>query len=347
MRTEILENRMIERIAGQFLPAPHRMHKIHEADAELIDMGEKYDKYLAITTDALVEEIASGLYEDPYFIGWMLATVNFSDLAAVGADPLGLLVSINYPSTESDIFIEKLAEGISDACRELDTFVLGGDTNRGKDSLLSGCAVGLVSKNSTITRIGARPGDRCYLSAPAGTGSIYAFLRLSGKGSQLPESFYRPVARLKEGRIVRKYASCCMDTSDGVVHTLDTLMRLNQCRFILDDHWEKILNSTVLRICQAQNLPPWITLAGVHGEFELCFTVNTDSERDFLREASAIGWTPLCMGEVCEGEGVAIRAGQQLIPIDTGSIRNLSDRAGSDYEAYIHHLLDIARSVGI
>lgn len=344
---EILENRMIERIARKFVEAPHRMHKIHEADAELIDMGEKYDKYLAITTDALVEEIASGLYEDPYLIGWMLATVNFSDLAAVGADPLGLLISINYPSTESDIFIEKLAKGISDACRELGTFVLGGDTNQGDDYLLSGCSVGLVDKDSTITRIGAKPGDRCYLSAPAGKGSIYAFLRLSGKGDQLPESFYRPVARLKEGKIIRKHASCCMDTSDGVVHTLDTLMRLNQCQFILYDHWEKILHPIVLGICQAQNLPPWITLAGVHGEFELCFTVNPDSEKDFLREASKIGWTPVCMGEVCEGEGVGIRADQNLIPIDTGLIRNLSDRAGSDHEAYIHRLLDVARNVGI
>jgi len=54
MMKDILENLMIERIAKNFLKAPHKLHEIHETDAELIDMGGGSDNYLAITTDAFV-----------------------------------------------------------------------------------------------------------------------------------------------------------------------------------------------------------------------------------------------------------------------------------------------------
>jgi len=347
MMKDILENLMIERIAKNFLKAPHKLHEIHETDAELIDMGGGSDNYLAITTDALVEEITSGLYDDPYLIGWMLAMVNFSDLAAVGAEPLGLLISISYPPALNEAFMTKLTGGISDACQRLNTFVLGGDTNQGRELFLSGCAVGLVPKKSIIKRIGAKPGDKLYLTHPAGLGSVFAFLRLAKQDSNLPKLFYQPLARIEEGKIIRKFASCCMDTSDGVIHTVDTLMRLNRCQFVLEDNWDQILHPIVLKMCSAENLPPWLTLAAVHGEFELCFTLSHDNEKSFLQEAAKAGWTPILLGEIIEGEGVRIRSGGRLVPVDTASIRNFSEIAGSDPKSYINKLLEIAQKVEI
>ncbi len=345
MMEVIFENQQIQRMARYFDQPSKRFNKIHEADAELIDLGDASDFCLAITTDSIVEEITSGMYDDPYLIGWMIAMVNFSDIAAVGADPLGLLVSVNYPFHQDKLCSDKLAKGISDACRLLNTFVLGGDTNEGKELNLSGCAAGLVPKQSIITRIGAKAGDRCYLSGPAGIGSVFAFLKLSGEIDPSSHSFYKPVARIREGKIIRKFAHCCMDTSDGVIHTLDTLMRLNRCQFVLYDHWSQILHPMVLEICEAQNIPRWITLAGVHGEFELCFTIDPKIEDAFLHEAEKIGWDPILLGEVREGWGVGIGTEQDIIPIDSGAIRNLSATAGSSYQEYIHHLLKIGQQV--
>ena len=111
MMDEVLENRIIGKMAKAFQPPPHRLNKIHEADAEIIDLGGGSDSYLAITTDALVEEVAGGLYDDPYLIGWMLATVNFSDLAAVGADPVGLMIAVTYPSRHDEAYIGRVARG--------------------------------------------------------------------------------------------------------------------------------------------------------------------------------------------------------------------------------------------
>jgi len=345
MMEQILENRRIDLIARHFLNAPHRVNAIHEADAELVDMGGSSENYLAVTTDALVEEISSGLYDDPSLIGWMLAMANFSDLAAVGADPLGLLVTMSYPSSQDEPYVTKLAEGISEACQRLATFVLGGDTNQAEAVFLSGCAVGLVPKKSFMTRIGAKPGDKVYLSGPAGLGSVYAFLKMTGHAGKLPNSYFQPVARIREGQLVRQFASCCMDTSDGLLHTLDTLMRLNRCQFIIRDQWEKILHPMALEICKAQNLPPWLTLAAIHGEFELCFCLRPDQERDFVEASSRAGWVPVAVGEVIEGKAVSLKKGDKLIPFNTALIRNIAQEAGSNPEAYIGRLLEIGREV--
>jgi thiamine-monophosphate kinase len=347
MMDKIFENRTIDRIAGNFLKAPHKIGNTHEADSEIIELGETCENYLAITTDALVEEVASGLYENPYFIGWMLAMVNFSDLAAVGADPLGLLLSISYSPSENKKFITKLARGVSDACRELNTFVLGGDTNQGEDLLLSGCAVGLVPKQSVLTRMGAKVGDRLYITYPAGQGNVFAFLKLNRMNFLLPGSFYKPVARIKEGQVIRNFANCCMDTSDGVIHTVDTLMRLNGLQFTLFDNWPRILHPMAHRITRLKRIPSWLVLAGVHGEYELIFTVSPQKEKDFLVAAKNTGWTPLLIGKVSEGVGVSITNSDRLMHLDTEAIRNLSEQADSDPQTYIRELLRMAEASGI
>jgi len=347
MMDQIFENRTIDKIAGNFLKAPHKIGNTHESDAEIIELGESNEHYLALTTDALVEEVASGLYDNPHFIGWMLAMVNFSDLAAVGADPLGLLLTISYSPDSTKNFITQLARGISDACREVNTFVLGGDTNQGKDLLLSGCAVGLVPKQCALTRMGAKVDDRLYITYPAGLGNIYAFLKLSRMNLLLSGSFYKPVARIKEGRVIRNYASSCMDSSDGVLHTVDTLMRLNGLRFVLYDNWERILHPMAHRITRLKRIPAWLVLAGIHGEYELVFTVSISKEQEFLAAAKRIGWNPLLIGEVTEGVGVGVKNSEGICPLDTTNIRNLSEQAGSDPQTYVKELIQMAEASGI
>lgn len=342
MMKEIIENMKIETIARNFIKSPQKVGELHEADAEIIEWGEEGSSYLAVTTDALVEEVTSGLYDDPYFIGWMLAMVNFSDLAAVGADPIGLLLTIAYSPSENDEFLDKLARGISDACKRLNTYVLGGDTNQGKNLFLSGCAVGIVPKKRLLTRKGARPGDRLYLTRPAGLGNVFAFAKLSNQEMDLITSLYRPVARIEEAKTIRKFANCCMDTSDGVIHTLDTLMRINQSQFVVHDEWERILHPVARQVLISQSLPPWLVLAGVHGEFELCFAISPQEEEAFLIEAARIGWDPVLTGEIREGSGVSIRKGKELIPLDSARIRNLSEEAGSNPLSYISKLIEIA-----
>jgi thiamine-monophosphate kinase len=342
MIQEILENAIIDKIAGKFSRAPFQINKIHESDAEILSLGENCDISLAITTDALIEEVASGLYDNPYLMGWMLATVNFSDLAAVGADPLGLIIAIAYPESKDDEFSARLSQGISDACQEAHSYVIGGDTNQADSLYLCGCAVGTLPKQPLISRIGVKPGDSLYLSGTAGRGNAFAFSRLMANNFKTKPIEYKPSARLTEGKLIRQFASCCMDTSDGVIHTLDTLMRLNRVKFDILNNWNKIIDGSALDICALAGVPPWLMLAGIHGEFELCFTIDPDKEMPFLEQANQMDWSPIFLGKVNSGTGLFIETDKRSIFIDSTKIRNLSQIAGRDPLQYISALLEMS-----
>ena len=101
---EILENKIINSLISGFERSPHQLNYPHESDAEIIQLND--NTKLAITTDSISEEISTGLYDDPYLIGWMIVTVNISDLAAVGATPIGILISEIIPKTFSEVKIK-------------------------------------------------------------------------------------------------------------------------------------------------------------------------------------------------------------------------------------------------
>ena len=153
---EILENKVINNLISGFERSPNQLNQPHESDAEIIQLGRIK---LAVTTDSICEEILTGLYDDPYLIGWMTVTVNMSDLAAVGATPLGILISEIIPKNFNDEKIKELQRGISDACKAYNTFVLGGDTNEGKNLILTGTAIGIIKNGNTLSRVGCKSGD--------------------------------------------------------------------------------------------------------------------------------------------------------------------------------------------
>ncbi|UCF18631.1 MAG: thiamine-monophosphate kinase [Gemmatimonadota bacterium] len=340
----IIENRLIERLALGFTRAPHQLNATRESDAELIRLPGT-DVVLALTTDGVVEEIEAGLYRDPYLIGWMTVMVNASDLAAVGAQPLGLLLNQTLKPDLDDRYLDRLQTGIRDACEACGLHVLGGDVNFSARLQMSATALGLIPDGRLLTRRGCQPGDRLFASAPLGLGSAFALQALVQRGAdraarprgggQPAGLEYRPAARLREGGLLRAHATCCMDTSDGVIPTLDELMRLNGTGFRVDAPLESILHAGAVQLTRAAGLPDWLLLAGPHGEFELLFTVPEAAGETFLAAARERDWRPLELGVVTANDGLELN-GRRL---DTARVRNLFTLVGGDVEAYVRELL--------
>ncbi|MFH1010686.1 MAG: thiamine-phosphate kinase [bacterium] len=342
-RKSLSEAFVIDLLTKSQLRAPNQVNGLHESDAELVDLGQGYDELLAVTTDSIAEEVAAGLYSDPWQMGWMTAMVNFSDLVAVGAKPLGLLTALTFPLDVDGGFIEKLGLGIASACQSCGAFVLGGDTNFAESLLLSATGIGTVPRSSYLTRKGCSPGDRVFLSGPAGSGNAYAFMRLQNHG--LDTSFFSPSARIKEGIALRGIASCCMDTSDGVLVTLDTLTRLNHYGFVIREDWERILHPAALKLCQQHQIPPWAALAGIHGEYELCFCLSPEREAAFLAHAETLGWRPILLGEVVENVGIFFERGGERMPLNLDSFRGLSNELCGNPADYIWALTDYVQAM--
>ncbi|MBM3324185.1 MAG: thiamine-monophosphate kinase [Calditrichaeota bacterium] len=342
-RKSLSEALVIELLTKNCLRALNQINGLHECDAELVDLGDGHDELLAVTTDSIAEEIAAGLYSDPWQMGWMTAMVNFSDLAAVGAKPFGLLTAVTLPSDVDGEFVERLGLGIASACQFCGAFVLGGDTNFGKSMLLSATAVGTVPREGYLTRKGCALGDKVFLSAPAGAGNAYAFVRL--QPCDADTSFFLPSAKIREGIVLRDFAHCCMDTSDGVLATLDTVTRLNHYGVMIREDWERILHPTAMKLCQQYHIPPWAALAGIHGEYELCFTVSAKRERTFLAHAETIGWRPILLGEMVEEAGIFFERGTERLALDLDSLRSLSGELFGNPADYIRALTDYVRAM--
>ena len=346
---DVLENVAIDGWVKAFSRSPAQGNAPHESDAELIEVPGLPEHYLAITIDTVSEEILAGLYRDPYTMGWVAVMASLSDLAAVGADPLGLVISASVPTTHGPEFAEQAGRGMEDACRSVGVFVLGGDSNAAPAVSLTGCAIGLVPRSAVLTRRNIRPGDALFLTGPAGGGNALALVRLAGLADDLfPEARYRPSARLSAGAVLRGRAHACMDTSDGVLTTLDQLMRLNGCGFEVECEWGRLLARDVLALCERTGTPPWMMLAGPHGEFELVFSApaaDADAIADDLRAA---GLAPVRLGTVRDREAITlVLPGGRRADIDMAPLRNLLETAGRDMRDYLSRFRDAGRRWGL
>jgi len=340
----VKENQIVHAWARHFSRDPNQANKPHESDAELIAHPTDASALLAITIDTVAEEIAEGIYRDPFTIGWVAVMASFSDIAAVGAEPLGIVISASVEPSRDEQFIGGVARGIDAACRACNTHVLGGDTNAAPVISLTGCALGVVPRARVMKRSGCRPGDTVYITRGAGSGNALGLARLTGMpDAAFPEELYRPQARLDAGLTLRDFASCCMDSSDGLLATLDQLMRINNCGFCIERPWHELLSPEVARFCTATRTPAWLMSAGPHGEFELVFAVRPEREAALLEEAKARGIALVRVGSVQERQAVSWAGGN----LDVAFLRNLLYEVGGDLKRYLTEFLAFGAKNGL
>lgn len=321
----IRENRLLAGWATLLERAPGQRGGVHETDAELLPLGD--GRLLALTVDSVVEELELGLYS-PGTAGRVAVVACLSDLAAVGASPLGLLLSVTLPRSGAEATQAAVAGGVRTACEEAGTFVLGGDTSDGDRLQVTVVGAGVVPADRALTRRGCAPGDLVYATGPLGLGGAHAAATLLGLGPA-PTEFAPPV-RTRAGVALRGVATACIDSSDGLVAAVDQLARLNGVAIRIAEPLHRLLHPTARAIARSSGLPAFPFLAGHHGEFELIFTIPAGSVSAIAGVAERCGFRPLPVGRVEAGGGVWIGASE----LDTAGIRNLARTAGSDVEAY-------------
>jgi thiamine-monophosphate kinase len=174
---------------------------------------------LVVTQDALVERVHFRFdlvtWRD---LGFRAAAVNLSDLAASGAEPLGLVVSLGVPGSVEIANVLELYEGLN----EPGVAVRGGDTTRAESVVLSVTALGRSER--VPGRSGARPGDLLVVTGPLGAaGAAFRAGRLM-----------RPPLRVDEGRRLARLATAMLDISDGLAVDAGHIARRSGCRLVID-----------------------------------------------------------------------------------------------------------------
>ena len=187
--------------------------------AQAIENDAAQVEGLVVTQDALVEGVHFRLdwisWRD---LGWRAAAVNLSDLAASGAEPVGLVVSLAAPGETNVDDVLELYEGIA----ETGVPVVGGDTTRSEQLMLSVTALGRSER--VPGRSGARPGDLLVVTGPLGAAG--AAFRNGG--------YVRPPLRLAEGRRLATVASAMLDLSDGLSQDAGHIAARSGVRCVID-----------------------------------------------------------------------------------------------------------------
>ena len=174
---------------------------------------------LVVTQDALVEDVHFRLdwisFRD---LGFRSAAVNLSDLAASGATPSALVVSLGAPADTQLADLIELYEGIA----ETGVPVVGGDTTRADKLVLSVTALGPSER--VPGRAGAKPGDLLVVTGPLGAAGA-AFR---------DQRFVRPPLRLDEGRHLARTAHAMLDISDGIGRDAGHIARRSGVRCVIE-----------------------------------------------------------------------------------------------------------------
>src|SRR5574337_43066 len=236
---------LIERIRN-LLPRPH--DALLGVGDDCAALRPTAGKDLLLTTDLLVDGIDfTPQTITPFRLGRKAMGVNLSDIAAMGGLPRAALVTLAVPPDKEIEFIDELYRGLLEEGARFAVEVIGGDLSASSTLMISVTLVGEVDAGKAVTRSGAKPGERIWITgwlgaAAAGLAALRAGCRLLDDQIETPfevsgslreairqaiERHLCPIPRVREGRALAQAgaASAMIDLSDGLASDLTHLCR--------------------------------------------------------------------------------------------------------------------------
>ncbi|HEY7697250.1 MAG TPA: thiamine-phosphate kinase [Vicinamibacteria bacterium] len=294
-------------------------------DAAILDppAGER----LLLTTDSLVEGVHfARRWMPPKFLGRKAVAVNASDIAAMGGEPLAVLLSLAVPSESEVQALWQLVEGVDERARELGMSLVGGNLASSPGGIhVDVTVVGATAGRRALRRSGARPGNGIYLSGKIG--AAITGLRLLEEGAVLapagglivPEGLRSgplplaetcirahidPEPRLALGRELnrRRLATACIDVSDGLALDLHRLSRASGVGARIQES-ALPLSPGLLAWERVWKRDPMLSALGGGEDYELLFT-GSEEKLSRYRERSDLLLTRI--GETTAEERVEL-----------------------------------------
>jgi thiamine-monophosphate kinase len=234
-------------------------------------------------------------------IGYRAASAALSDLAAMAATPVGLLVSMAAPTKGVDVAAVQV--GIREAATAVGASVIGGDLSRSPGPLMIDVVV-LGCTAWPVLRDGAEPKDEVWVTGSLGASAAAARVWESGDepSAALRAAFAHPRPRVDEARwlVDREWADALIDISDGLAGDAGHLAAASGVRITLEVATLPVASA----VLDALGREAALDLA-LHGgeDFELCFVTDPGKvdPGDFERR---FGLPLTRVGSVSEGEGV-------------------------------------------
>ena len=291
------------------------------AEADFIDTGPgddaavlavPSDQQLVVSTDTLVPDVHFPATAPGELVGYRSVAINVSDLAAMGAAPLGMTIALTVESLDSD-WVKRLAHGIAVAAREYKVKILGGNLARGPLNI-NVTIQGVVPRGEALLRSDAQIGDDIWLTGTLGATTAYLKTPtiqqesletlLSQRDECATVRYFLPHARTDFALRIREFAHGAIDISDGLASELIHLTKASKCG--------ASINLDELPVWRGQNA---LEVLGADDSYELLFTAEK-SERMQILEIGAATNTPVVdIGSVIADHTVSYSLdGEQVSP---------------------------------
>ncbi len=238
----------------------------------------------------------------PEDIGWKLVAVNLSDLAAMGARPVGVLMGAGIGIGRDAAWAGGLVRGMAQALTRFGAALLGGDTIRcGATSVLALTALGSVPAGTALSRGGGSAGDDLWVSGTIGDAGLGLRIALGAAGdAALLKRYRRPTPRIALGLELRGVASAAMDVSDGLLIDAARLGEASGLSVRIDS------SSIPLSPAAGATGEPAALLATLGDDYELLFAAPPLA-RTRVEAAAARARTPVArIGSLHAGAGLSL-----------------------------------------
>lgn len=267
---------------------------------------------LISTTDMLIQSRHFPENMSFFDMGFKAVTVNVSDLAAMGAEPMGFLMAIALPKDlEVDSFKEIL-DGVLKACDYYSIPLIGGDTNEASEIIITGTALGLTER--PLMKDTYSKGDLIAVTGNVGLAALG--FELDEFDNIYVKKALRPEARIKEGLILRDFATSATDITDGLASELYTIKK-DGLGFMI---YEEMLNISgeYKSLADELGLDYLDLIFNVGEDFELLFTITKDDLEKLPIDCIVIG-------EVTDSDVIELT-------LENGFVERIENRG---YEHYV------------
>ena len=198
---------------------------------------------LLVSTDVLVEGRHFPESTAAFDVGYKAMAVNLSDLAAMGARPLGVTLGLALPVIEPD-WLAAFAQGFYALAEQYGICLVGGDTVKSPVRSLAVTIMGSAQPDRMLKRSGAKPGDLIAVTGTVGDAGLG--LRSIQHPESVPTSLTsedvaflqmrlnRPTPRVEEGRRLAEVAHAALDVSDGLLQDMGHLLRASSVGAVIE-----------------------------------------------------------------------------------------------------------------
>ena len=271
---------------------------------------------LAVSTDTLVAGVHFPQPCDPFLLGQRALAVSVSDLAAMGAEPLGFTLALTLPEADP-AWLEGFARGLSQMAAQCAIALVGGDTTRGPLSLTLS-VFGQLPAGQALTRAGARPGDLLCVGGSLGDAAAALPLVLGqqvaagAEADYLLQRYWAPQPQLALGQWLRGRASAALDVSDGLLADCGHIAKASAVALQVER--DRLPLSAALRTLAGERALDCALSGG--DDYRLAFTLPAQ----YLPALQAQWPEAVVIGRAVAGQGVQLLdgAGRRLDPPSAG-----------------------------